>query len=220
MRTSTHEHLSEDRPKVLYVDDQMGNLTVFRASMRRYAEIRTATSATEALQILDTEEFPIVISDQRMTGMSGSELLTRVRALHPDTVRILLTAHADFGSMIAALNEGRISRFIRKPWKRTEMQAVIAECAADHRALRERKALAAQFDDRAPMIALSMAAGGFAEELNGHVQMLDRIDGLMRTWGIQRGQSPELDTLVEGIDGTRRLAGALARHVARVSNAA
>lgn len=209
-----------DRPRVLYVDDQVGNLTVFRASLRRHIDVRTATSATEALQILSTEEFPVVISDQRMEGMSGSELLARVRSLYPETRRVLLTAHADFPSVVQALNEGRIARFIRKPWKRQEVYEIVQQCCEEYRRERERHALAQQFLGRMSHIVLSHATAGFAAELQERVRSLDALEQLMETWGICEGQSPELDELLQGVIRTRRLAGALASHVARIERAA
>lgn len=208
------------RPRILYVDDQVGNLTVFRASMRRYADVRTATSATEALQVLQTEVFPVVISDQRMDGMSGSELLARIRELYPETIRVLLTAHADFHSVVGALNEGRIARFIRKPWRRAELQQVIAECTEEYHRRQARQALADQFLSRTCHMVLSQATGGFSAELQTHVQALEQLHTLMQTWGIRAGQSEEFDVLVEGVAGTRRLADALAGHVARIDRAA
>lgn len=116
---------TKDRPKILYVDDQLGNLTVFRASLRRFADIHTARSGAEALERLAEEQFAIVISDQRMEGLSGVELLSEVRRLYPDTVRILLTAYTDFNAVVNAINDGRIARFVRKPWNREEMFAIL-----------------------------------------------------------------------------------------------
>ncbi len=210
----------ERRPRILYVDDQVGNLTVFRASMRRYADVRTATSATEALQLLQTEEFPVVISDQRMEGMSGSELLARVRDLYPETIRILLTAHADFPSVVEALNQGRIARFIRKPWRRAELQQVIVEGTAEYERRRERQSLADQFLSRTSHLTLSQATAGFAEALQTQVEALSQLHGLMEQWGIQPGQSAEFDQLVDAVDHTRRLSQALISHVRRIEQVA
>ncbi len=193
------------RPKVLYVDDQPGNLTVFRASMRRYADVRTAISGAEALEILRAEEFPIVISDQRMDGMTGSELLTEVCRMYPDSVRILLTAHADFEAVIAAVNEGRIARFIRKPWDRSEMRVVLEDSTRLYWKTRENHALTNQFVQQARLAAVGQMTAGFAHELANHVSRLQVIDHIMARWPIFEG-SREAEILRSGIDGVTALA--------------
>jgi response regulator RpfG family c-di-GMP phosphodiesterase len=152
------------RPKVLYVDDQIGNLTVFRACLRRFAEVRTASSGAEALEILAEEHFPIIISDQRMDGMSGSELLAEVRRLYPDTVRMLLTAHTDFNAVVEAVNQGRIARFVGKPWKREEMQAILADAHELYWSAHERKVLREESEALEPYARLGHRT---VEELPG-----------------------------------------------------
>ncbi len=194
------------RPKVLYVDDQLGNLTVFRASMRRYADVRTATSGAEALEILKTEEFPIVISDQRMAGMTGSELLTEVCRMYPDSVRILLTAHADFDAVVAAVNEGQIARFIRKPWDRNEMRVILEDSTRLYWKTRENRALTEQFVQQARLAAVGQMTAGFAHELQDHAEQLQVVGSIMTDLGIHVGESPEFDSLCEGVSGVGRIA--------------
>ena len=152
MNNPTHQR--HDFPKVLYVDDQVGNLTVFRASLRRFADIRTARSGAEALEILEQECFPIIISDQRMDGMSGSELLAEVRRRYPDTVRMLLTAHTDFNAVVEAVNEGRITRFVGKPWKREEMRAILSDAHELYWSAHEKQALRDESEALAPFAML------------------------------------------------------------------
>jgi response regulator RpfG family c-di-GMP phosphodiesterase len=145
------------RPRILYVDDQLGNLTVFRASMRRIAEIHTARSGAEALERLAQEEFSIVISDQRMEGLSGSELLGEVHRLYPDTVRILLTAYSDFNAIVSAINVGRIARFVRKPWNREEMRTILNDGCQIYESRRRDRVLSEQ-------VASRMALADFGEQ--------------------------------------------------------
>ncbi len=167
MNNPTHQR--HDLPKVLYVDDQVGNLTVFRASLRRFADIRTARSGAEALEILEQECFPIIISDQRMDGMSGSELLAEVRRRHPDTVRMLLTAHTDFNAVVEAVNEGRITRFVGKPWKREEMRAILSDAHELYWSAHEKQALRDESEALAPFAMLGRrtadGAGAFGAKV-------------------------------------------------------
>lgn len=143
------------RPKVLYVDDQVGNLTAFRASLRRHADVDTALSGEEGLEMLATCEYPVVISDQRMNGMTGSEFLSEVRRRSPDSVRILLTAYADFVAVVSAVNDGAISRFVQKPWDREEMKVILTHSAESFRNARATRELAGRITE---LDRLAMAA--------------------------------------------------------------
>lgn len=101
---------------VLIVDDEptIRDLFVDAFSREPYG-IFSAASAKEALAILDREQVDVVISDEKMPGMSGSEFLALVRQKYPDTIRMILTGHASLESAIRAINEGEIYRFFTKP---------------------------------------------------------------------------------------------------------
>lgn len=102
---------------VLLVDDEPSILSALRRLLRRegYA-IFTAGSGAEGLDILATHEVGVVISDARMPEMSGAEFLGRVREMHPDTVRIMLSGYTDLEAVTSAVNRGELFRFLGKPW--------------------------------------------------------------------------------------------------------
>ncbi len=102
--------------KVLIVDDEpiITGLLKDALSIEPY-DILSAASAEEALPILAREHVDVVISDEKMPGMSGSEFLAVVRQKYPDTIRMILTGHASLESAIRAINEGEIYRFFTKP---------------------------------------------------------------------------------------------------------
>ncbi len=103
--------------RILLVDDEANVLTSLkRALFEETMEIVTATSAEEALGIMATQGFKVVISDERMAGMQGAEFLALVRGRYPETVRIMLTGHATLDAAMRAVNEGEIYRFFSKPW--------------------------------------------------------------------------------------------------------
>lgn len=103
--------------RILLVDDESNVLSALkRALFEEPLEITSATSAEEALEIMKERSFKIVISDERMIGMQGSEFLARVRENYPDTIRIMLTGHATLEAAMKAVNEGEIYRFFSKPW--------------------------------------------------------------------------------------------------------
>ncbi|MEL6348496.1 MAG: response regulator [Myxococcota bacterium] len=197
------------RPKVLYVNAQLRNRTAFHASMRRYADIKTADAGEEAFALLQTEEFPIVISDQQMEGGAGTELLIQVRQMCPDAIRILLAAHADFSMVIDAINAGHISRFIRKPWDREEMRAILEDAHRQYWEAREHQELVAQFAQQARAAVVGKMTVGISEDLQTHANQLAAARGLLRS--LQR-QHPELATVLDGIDGIEKMAQTLLQH--------
>ena len=129
-----------ERIKVLYVDDEEGNLMAFRAGFRRDLDVRTATSAQEGMDILREWPAHVVLSDQRMPGTSGAEFLALVRREHPEAIRIMLTGYSDIGAVVDAVNNGGIHAYITKPWDPIDLKLRIEQAYEMYalRATRER----------------------------------------------------------------------------------
>jgi len=114
--------------RVLVVDDELENLMVIEAMLEDEHEVHTAESAAEALALHDRlGGFDLVLADQRMPGMTGVELLAEIAARAPETVRIVLTAFADEGPIIDAVNRGQVYRFLLKPWEADELLAAVRD---------------------------------------------------------------------------------------------
>jgi DNA-binding NtrC family response regulator len=107
--------------RVLYVDDEVHNLTSFKASFRRNFLIFTATSADEAKDILKSNKIDVLLTDQRMPGTLGTELLAQTVEEYPDIMRILLTGFADIDALKDAVNRGQIYKYLQKPWDDQEV---------------------------------------------------------------------------------------------------
>ncbi len=102
--------------KVIIIDDEPAIIDMFKDALSKEPyDMLCAASAEEALPILAREQVDVVISDEKMPGMSGSEFLSLVRQKYPDTIRMILTGHASLESAIRAINEGEIYRFFTKP---------------------------------------------------------------------------------------------------------
>src|SRR3984885_1383580 len=102
--------------RVLFVDDEPNVLEGIQRTLRKQVELQTASSGAEALRLIaETGPFALVISDMRMPAMNGAQFLAKVREQEPDTVRMILSGHADLDATIAAVNEGHIYRFLSKP---------------------------------------------------------------------------------------------------------
>src|SRR5258708_20543161 len=102
--------------KVLLVDDEQNILEGYKRSLSREFQIETATGGEEALALVaEKGPYAVVISDMRMPGMDGLQLLSNLKSTSPDTIRVMLTANADMDTAINAINEGNIFRFLNKP---------------------------------------------------------------------------------------------------------
>lgn len=117
--------MSTDKAHILYVDDEEFNLTAFRATFRRSYEVHTALSAQEGEAILDEYPIELIITDQRMPGVTGVEFLEKIIGAHPEPIRMVLTGFADIESIIAAINKGEVHRYITKPWEEDDIKMVI-----------------------------------------------------------------------------------------------
>jgi len=139
--TSSHD----ERPRVLCVDDERRVLEGIRRHLRRDFDLTLATSASAALECLQSEgPFPVMVSDLAMPGMNGIELLSRAQEVAPDTVRILLTGHADAQSAAAAVNEGKVFRFLTKPCPAGRLAVTLRAAVRQHRLVTAEKVLLEQ----------------------------------------------------------------------------
>ncbi len=111
------------KPRVLYVDDDRSNRVVFEQSLSEF-NVVTADGGDRALELLD-DNVAILVTDMRMPGMSGEELLRIVKERHPDVIRMVVTAHKDIGPILRAINEGLVARYIIKPWERAELVQIL-----------------------------------------------------------------------------------------------
>jgi DNA-binding NtrC family response regulator len=141
------------RHSLLIVDDEefVRNALV-RALRSEELDIRTADGPKAALDALAERPADIVISDFKMPRMSGLELLQRVRELYPDSIRIMLTGHADVETVIDAVNNSEIYRFLTKPWNDDELKLVLRLAAAHLDTMRENRRLVDLVNKQAEMI--------------------------------------------------------------------
>ena len=113
--------------KLLAVDDDEGNLVVLEELLMDDYDLTVTTSPHEALELIKSQEFDMVISDQRMPDITGVELLHEVRQRYPNTVRIIVSAYSDAKAMLQAINVGEVYRFILKPWDQDEVTAIVKQ---------------------------------------------------------------------------------------------
>ncbi len=125
--------------KLLVVDDEPDNLDLLYRTFRRDFNVLKADSGVNALQILaDEGEVAVIISDQRMPEMKGTEFLSKTVPQFPDTVRIILTGFTDIEDLVEAINAGQVYKYITKPWDPTELKAVVQRAAETYDLLKQR----------------------------------------------------------------------------------
>ncbi len=117
---------------LLVVDDEPDVAYSVRDLLRREFNVLCAKSAEEGIQLMQNNEVQIIMTDQRMPKITGVELLAKIRQRYPHAVRMLFTGYADLDSIIAAINQGHVYGFLKKPWQPEELEAVVREAAAEY----------------------------------------------------------------------------------------
>ena len=127
------------KPKMLVVDDEPDNLDLLYRTFRRDFNVLKAESGIRALEVLAAEgEVAVIISDQRMPEMKGTEFLSKTVPQFPNTVRIILTGFTDIEDLVDAINSGQVYKYITKPWDPNELKAVVQRAAETYELLKQR----------------------------------------------------------------------------------
>ncbi|MBN9684019.1 MULTISPECIES: sensor histidine kinase [unclassified Corallococcus] len=174
---------ASDLPAVLYVDDDALNLRVFDANFGQRFRIFRCSSPNEALALLEQRrsEIGVVLSDQRMPGMTGVELLERARTIAPDARRMLVTAYADMQAVIDAVNRGQVTRYFVKPWDRAELLAALEDALKIARLELRIREVEGRMMKSERLATLGQVTAGIAHELMGPVGYLTQnVSSLQR----------------------------------------
>lgn len=130
---------AKNKPKILLVDDEASNLQLLHRTLYRDYEIFQATNGLQALEILaQNQDIAVIISDQRMPLMSGTELLSVAATQYPDIIRIILTAYTDVEDLVEAINSGKVFKYVTKPWKTDELRTLVSQAVDTHNVLKAR----------------------------------------------------------------------------------
>lgn len=195
---------------MLVVDDEPDNLDLLYRTFRRDFNVLRAESGQQALDMLAAQgEVAVIISDQRMPEMKGTEFLSKTVPEFPDTVRIILTGFTDVEDLVDAINSGQVYRYITKPWDPDELKQVVEQAVQTYDVLKQRGEAIAQ-SQRQRLLVLAMAEiAQTAQDLDMALSAIARaiqaaVDGegcavcLLQdgTLGNQLGLAGEADTAV------------------------
>jgi diguanylate cyclase (GGDEF)-like protein/PAS domain S-box-containing protein len=187
---------SQRKRTLLLVDDEENIVSSLKRLFRREGyHILTANSAAEGLQRLTEAEVDVIVSDQRMPGMTGVEFLRRAKDLYPDTVRMVLSGFTELQSIIDAVNEGAIYKFLTKPWDDARLRAHVAEAFVHKEMADENRRLTRQVDSANNDLAL------LNERLEALLaQQREQAELLQASAGGVREMLDEIPAPVLGID--------------------
>lgn len=130
--------LTRCKPRLLVVDDEPDNLALLYRTFRRDYQVIKAESGRQALEVLqDGGEVAVIISDQRMPEMTGTEFLSKTVPDFPDTVRIILTGFTDVEDLVQAINNGQVYRYITKPWEPDTLRNLVQQAAQTYEVLKQ-----------------------------------------------------------------------------------
>lgn len=175
--------------KVLVVDDELTNLENFIFRFGLDYPIVTASNASRAWELLEREPISVVVCDQRMPEVTGIELLTAIKERYPEVVRILLTAYADLPTVIAAVNQGNVYRFVRKDSPLEEIEEVLRQAVEYHAMKRELEAANRALIQAEKLVTIAEMAAGIGHEiknsLSGMIMGIDRVDEELKDRGFR-----------------------------------
>lgn len=156
-----------DPTRVLFVDDEENIRNVLRRLFRKAPwESTYVASGEEALELFASpRRFDVVVTDQRMPGMSGVDLLKRLRAEHPRVVRMVLSSYTDVETVLGAINDGHVYKFVTKPWRNEVLYQTVADVVEALDLRRENQALQARLKTQTEDIS---AVDRLVGELEGH----------------------------------------------------
>lgn len=170
--------------RLLIVDDETPILkSLARLFMDRPYEVLTCEGPHEALKTLDHHSVGVIMTDQRMPGMNGIELLQIVGERHPTTVRVILTGYADVATVLDAVNKGHVYQFITKPWDNDNLRSEIEEAFEHYRWLSgqapDRDSFPKELVSRERLCGVLEMAGAVSHEMNQPLQVIAGYWGLL-----------------------------------------
>ena len=161
------------RATVLFVDDEERVVNLLRMIFRTQYDVLVATSGAQALQMMKDRHVDVLVTDQRMPGMTGIELLAQAREFSPHTVRLLLTGYTDLAAIVGSVNEGEVFRFLNKPWDHHEIQSTLAAAVAAARSSVEASVVSVVNADQGVQVVEGAAGDATIEAESAHILLID-----------------------------------------------
>lgn len=185
MTATNSEHTPA--PQILVVDDEESILRSVRMLLKGQGmDVVLKSSGEAGLKYLEEQKVDVIICDMRMPGMSGAELLAQAAKTQPDAYRVLMTGYSDLASTVAAVNEGRIQRYVAKPWDNQHLVAVVNEGTAISRLAGENQRLTDKVSQQNKQLrafneSLEERVAVRTKQLSKAINKLKRINGTVQS---------------------------------------
>lgn len=137
----------EALPVVLFVDDDASNRQAFHSAFRHQMVVLLAADYKEAMMHLNARRVHVLIADQRMHGLNGSELLAIVKERFPEVRRMLITAYSDLEAVIDAVNNGGVSKYFSKPWVASQLVRAVDDAYNAYKSDEEKEAYTRRLEE-------------------------------------------------------------------------
>lgn len=126
--------------RILMIDDEPDVLSAYKRNLKKHFNVHTAINSSEALKIIKSnDEFAVFVADFKMPGMNGIALLSILKKISPNTIRVLITGHPDTEIAIDAVNDGEIYKFLTKPYPTSRLIRIINECITEYNSKLKKK---------------------------------------------------------------------------------
>ena len=171
------------KSKILVVDDEPDNLDLLYRTFYREYKVLRATSGPDALLLLEEEgDVAVIISDQRMPMMSGTEFLSLTATQYPDIMRIILTGYTDVEDLVEAINSGKVFKYVTKPWEAEELRAVVRQALDTHNVLKARtREILRSFRQESLLNTITNAIGGTLDYRQILQTIVDSVGNMLET---------------------------------------
>ncbi len=190
---------------IVYVDDEQANLIVFEALCESIAKIVTFSDPQAAIDYAASNEVAVFLSDQRMPGKNGTQVLQEVTASSPNTIRMLVTAYADLDEAIAAINKGHIRRYVRKPWNADELLATLQESLEQYTLSKKQEQMQRRLMETERVANMGLLATGIVSELGRPLHELsESVVSARRLLSALSGSSSKLDEAISRLRNAER----------------
>lgn len=132
---------------LLIIDDEIEITKALTRQFRRKYNVFSTTNAEDAFEIMEKEKIQVVLSDQRMPGLTGVDFFSQIKHKYPDALKLILTGYSDIEAVIGAINEGQIFRYVTKPWNSEELDTIIREAFDKHELITNNRRLMHSLQD-------------------------------------------------------------------------
>ena len=164
---------------LLIIDDEVDITKALVRQFRRNYNVFATTEATEALKIMEQEKIQVVLSDQRMPGMTGVDFFAQIKDKYPDALKLILTGYSDIEAVIGAINEGQVFRYVKKPWNPDELDTIIREAFEKYELITNNRKL---------MVSLQEANQNLEEKVKVRTYELEKLNSRLSELNIEKNR--------------------------------